>query len=198
MPKQLSTMLLSGAAFLGMVLPNAAQDAPTTSQEIKYPIEVTLTYNATLSDLIGGRNFWLQGSGVQVHGRFYGGLGELADVGGQHTANMNGTGVGLDIVTVTFGPRYTWTQRRHQYALYGQALVGEAFGFNSVFPGTTGATSSRDSLAVKIGAGTNVARSRHVSWRVFEADWLRTQLPNSTNNVQNNLSLGAGLVLRFH
>jgi len=31
---------------------------------------------------------------------------------------------------------------------------------------------------------------------VIQADWLRTQLPNSTTNVQNDLHLGAGIV--FH
>jgi hypothetical protein len=30
-----------------------------------------------------------------------------------------------------------------------------------------------------------------------EADWLRTQMPNSSDNVQNNLRLGAGLVWHF-
>ena len=33
--------------------------------------------------------------------------------------------------------------------------------------------------------------------RAFEADWLRTQMPNATTNVQNNLRLGAGLIYRF-
>ena len=33
------------------------------------------------------------------------------------------------------------------------------------------------------------------TWPVY--DWLRTQLPNATTKVQNNLRLGAGLVFRF-
>lgn len=36
-----------------------------------------------------------------------------------------------------------------------------------------------------------------IAARLFEADYLRTQLPNSTNNVQNYLTVGAGVVLRL-
>jgi hypothetical protein len=37
--------------------------------------------------------------------------------------------------------------------------------------------------------------SHHFSLRLFKADWLRTQLPNSTTDVQNDLLLGAGIVI---
>jgi len=41
----------------------------------------------------------------------------------------------------------------------------------------------------------NLTLSPHVVLRAFEADYLRTQLPNSTTNVQNNITLGAGIAL---
>jgi hypothetical protein len=105
--------------------------------------------------------------------------------------------VKLDLVTATFGPRYTWSPAHRKYALFGQALVGGAFGFNSVFPAAPGAAASQNSLAVNLGGGINVALSPHPALRAFEADWLRTQLPNSTNNAQNSLRAGAGIVFRF-
>jgi hypothetical protein len=37
----------------------------------------------------------------------------------------------------------------------------------------------------------------HVAVRIFEADWLRTQLLNSTTDAQNSLRAGAGVVFRF-
>jgi peptidoglycan-associated lipoprotein len=123
----------------------------------------------------------------------------VADLAGEHTGNMHGSGVGLDMVTMTFGPRYTWQAARYRRpALYGQALVGQANGFNSVIPSASGATSSANSLALKIGGGVNYTLSRRLAVRVIEADWLRTQLPNGAANVQNNLHLGAGLILRFY
>jgi hypothetical protein len=43
----------------------------------------------------------------------------------------------------------------------------------------------------------NLRLSRHVTARIFQADWLHTQLHNSTTNAQNTLNLGAGIVLRL-
>jgi hypothetical protein len=48
-----------------------------------------------------------QGGSVQMYGRFWHGLGGVADVAGLHTGSVHGSGVGLDLVTATFGPRYT-------------------------------------------------------------------------------------------
>ena len=178
MTGRLSSMLLLGAAMMAMAAPVAAQETRAAGEPAKCPLDVAITYNATTSGLSGGRNFWMQGGGAQVHGRFYGGLGVAADVAGAHVANINSTGVGLDLVTTTFGPRYTWSPAHSRYALFGQGLVGVARGFNSVFPAGAGAASSQHSLAFELGGGMNVALSPHLALRAFEADWLRTQLPS--------------------
>jgi hypothetical protein len=156
-----------------------------------------VTYDATLSNAITGKSFWMQGGSVQVHGQFYRGLGVVADIAGMHTGNINSSGVGLDMVTATFGPRYTWSPAHARCALFGQALVGDAIGFNSVFPGVKGVTDTSYNLAVKAGGGMNIALSPRLALRAFEANWVRTELPNSTTNVQNNVSLGTGVVMRF-
>ena len=77
-------------------------------------------------------------------------------------------------------------------------MAGEAFGFNGVFPATGGATDSEDVLALKIGGGINYALSPRIALRAFEANWLRTQLSNSTTNVQNAFQLSTGMMFRFH
>ena len=51
-------------------------------------------------------------------------------------------------------------------------------------------------LAYMAGGGLTLRLQPHLSLRAFEANWLRTQLPNSTTNVQNNLRLGAGVVVQ--
>ncbi|MGA3132433.1 MAG: hypothetical protein ABSD59_16630 [Terracidiphilus sp.] len=68
---------------------------------------------------------------------------------------------------------------------------------NSVFPGANGASDSADSLALYVGGGVNLHMKHYLALRAVEEDWLRTQLPNATTDVQNNLRLGAGLVYRF-
>jgi hypothetical protein len=160
-------------------------------------LEVAVTYDLSNANLVAGNRFWLQGGSVQLHSQFWHGLGVVADVAGLHTANANSSGVGLDLVTVTFGPRYTWSPAHRRLSLFGQALVGEANGLNSIFPSFTGADASAQGLAIQVGGGINWPLTRHISARGVEADWLRTQLPNSTTNVQNNLRIGTGLVYRF-
>jgi hypothetical protein len=68
---------------------------------------------------------------------------------------------------------------------------------NGIFPSSTRLNTSGNSLALQIGGGIDLPLTRHFSVRAFDANWLRTQLPNVTTNVQNNLRLGAGMFYRF-
>jgi hypothetical protein len=174
------------------------QQGPNSERQTNGSIDVAIVYNPLLANIVGGNSFWMQGGSVQVHGQFWHGLGVVADVSGLHTASTGGSsGVGLDMVTATFGPRYTWSPAHRRYAVFGQALLGEANGMNSIFPNPAGANNSANSLALYVGGGVNFRLKGHLALRAFEADWLRTQLPNATTNVQNNLRLGAGLICRF-
>lgn len=192
-------MIAAIMAAAPMAAPLAAQDASSAGQARSSAagrLDVAVTYNAALSDASSGSSFWLQGGSAEVEGRFYRGLGAVAEISGMHTANINSSGVALDLVTAAFGPRYTWIVKS-RYDVFGQGMVGEAWGMNSVFPNTSGANTMANSLAVKAGGGLNIELAQHFALRAFEADYLRTQLPNGNANVQNNLLLGAGIVLRF-
>ncbi len=184
--------LVIAAATIGR-----ASSAQTISAPQKSALEIAFTYAATTTDETGGMRFWMQGGVAQIDGRFYGGWGVVADIAGAHIANINSTGVGLDLVTATFGPRYTWKPAHSRYGFYGQGLLGQAWGMNSVFPGPAGANTAANGMAIKAGGGVNINVGWNFALRVVEANYLRTQLPNSTNNVQNNLMLGAGIALRF-
>jgi hypothetical protein len=169
----------------------------TSTQPASPSMDLAITYDAVRANIVPGSNFWMQGGSAQFHGQFWHGLGVVADVGAFHTGNEHGTGVGLDLVTATFGPRYTQSLAHHRYALFGQALAGETHGFNSAFPAAAGVVSSTNGLALQVGGGMNLQFSRHIAIRAIEADWLRTQLPNATTGVENNLHLGSGLVFKF-
>lgn len=178
--------------------PLAAQE--TGNQSASQPLpkcDVALTYAATSSDTIAGSRFWMQGGDGQFELRLYHGLGGVAEVAGAHQSNIKSLGVGLDMVTAVFGPRYTWAPAHQKYALFAQTLVGVADGFNSVFPATSAPTSSAHSFALEAGGGMNIALSPHVALRALDAGWMRTALPNSRSSVQNNLRIGAGVVFNF-
>lgn len=185
------------AATLAFPALLAAQTTSRKTGDTVPELDVAITYDATLSRDITSKNFWMQGGAVEVHGRFYGGLGVVADVAGMHIGDINSSGVGLDLVTATFGPRYTWSPRGGRYAIFAQGLGGVANGFNGIFPSLSGFNTVANSMAVQAGGGMNVNLKPHLALRVFDVNWMRTQFPNSTSNVQNHVRFGTGLVLRF-
>lgn len=160
-------------------------------------LEVAVLYDALLSNVVRADRFWMQGGSIQIEGQFWHGLGAEADISGFHQQNANNAGVGLDMVTTTFGPRYVWSREHQRYSFFSHALAGEAEGFNSIFPGVGSTSSSASSVALQIGGGMDLAIKHRLLLRAFEADWLRTALPNADTNVQNNTRLAAGVVVRF-
>ncbi len=186
-----SVLLLGAVAATSLAAQGASSASPGR-------VEVAVMYAPLHSNEITDSGFWMQGGAAQLHVRLWRNLGVAADVTGSHVGNIGSSGVGLDMVTATLGPRFTWSIRHPKLSIYGQGLVGEANAFNGVFPSQTSAGTSASSLAVLVGGGATVNCSRHLAVRVLEADWLRTQLPNATTDVQNNLRIGAGVVFRFH
>lgn len=182
----LSTVVLLGAGAL------EAQSAPQPGRldlALSYNAERTLKANTT-------QNFWMQGGSIELGAEIWHGWGIAADIAGEHAASIGSSGVPFSMVTETFGPRYRWKSKK-KLSFFGEGLIGEADGFDTVFPGTYAARSSVSTFAVQIGGGVDYPLSPRFSLRALEASWVHTQFPNSADNKQNNLQLGAGLVLRF-
>ena len=187
---------LIGSLLFGLFSVAMAQSAPESY------INIAFTYSANHANLVPGANFWLQGGSVQLDAGAIKGFGIAADITGLHAGQISSSGVALDTVTATFGPRYRWNipsrAKTRDLTLFGHALVGEVNGFHSVFPSVTGAQSNASALALRIGGGLDIGISRHLAIRAVHADWLHTQLPNGTSNRQNSLELGTGFVIRFY
>ena len=181
----LCILLLTGPGFL-----RAQESQPTRLDlSIAYVGERSLKANTS-------QDFWIQGGSVELGARIGRGWGIAADVTGVHAGSIGASGLQLSQVTTTFGPRYRWHADRH-LSFYGEGLIGEANGFRSIFPTTTGPQAQANGLATQVGGGVDYRISGRFAIRVLDAAWSRTQLPNSTDNVQNNLRLGVGVVLRF-
>jgi opacity protein-like surface antigen len=178
-----------------LVLPGATL---LHAQEVKSPkIDVAITFIAEDSARSATPdNFWMQGGSIELGTSTWRGLGIALNVSGTHTGAIGATTIPLSIVTATFGPRYRW-HADQRISIYCEGLIGEANGFKSLFPTTTGAQTSANSFAFQAGGGLDYRVSQHIAVRAVEAAWQHTQLPNGTNNVQNDLRLGAGLILRF-
>jgi hypothetical protein len=165
-------------------------------------VDLAVTYTVQHSNLVSNPTFWQQGGGVELSTQTYRGFGIAANITGTNIGDAANSGTGLTMVTATFGPRYTWYKpvggaRKKSLAIFGQGLIGEAHGSNSYFPTPGASLTDYNSFALQVGGGVDIGLSRHFAVRAIQADWLRTQFPNSTTNVQNSFRLAAGIVLRF-
>jgi hypothetical protein len=161
-------------------------------------VALALTYedagaNLTYADPI---SFQTQGGGAELAFQFRKGFGAVGSVNGFHT-NQSGYSVPVNVIVEAFGPRYTFRGfgKRHPVNIFMQGLVGEANGFKGLYPNVNGPTSNASSIAYEAGGGLDIAYTSHLSIRLLQAHWERTALPNATNNVQNTLRVGIGVVL---
>jgi hypothetical protein len=146
----------------------------------------------------GSSSFWFQGGGLQLGRPLQHGWNGVLDFTGAHAASVASGHTGLDLITLTAGPRYGRRLPNTKYSLFGQALAGGAFGFNGIFPDSNSVTStSSKSVAVKLGGGLDADVAPRLKWRVIEANWLYTRLTNAGNNQQHTLQFGTGLVYHF-
>jgi hypothetical protein len=191
----------SGVLSMAVLLIAGAASA----QAAQPSIDLAVTYDALHTNHITSQSFWMQGGAVELGARAYRGLGIAARVEGLHAGTNSTTGEPLSLVTAVFGPRYTMETRRKRYAIFGEGLVGISNGFHSLFSegsgpvgsANAGTTSSSNALAVDVGGGLDVRLNHRFAIRAIRASYLRTQFPNTTTNVQNSLSLSAGVVVRF-
>jgi hypothetical protein len=179
-----------------------AQAVATGSASDHQEVDLAVTYTVQHSNLVSNPTFWQQGGSVELSTQTYRGFGIAANISGTNVGDAANSGTGLTMVTATFGPRYTWYKpvggaRKKSLAIFGHGLIGEAHGSNSYFPTATGSLTVFNSFALQVGGGVDIGLSRHFAVRAFQTDWLRTQFPNSTTNIQNTFRIAAGIVLRF-
>ena len=174
----------------------------TFAQAQVLPQDVGLRYSEQVSNGPAGSCgcFTLQGAAADAAWN----LGHLssalylrlaADVGAEHTGNVNNAGYGLTLSTFTAGPRFNLPGNKVKP--FAQALFGLAHGSGSEFPQGNSQESSANSFALDLGAGADIPVNKRLSVRILQLDYLRTALPNNSTNWQNNLRIGAGLTLRF-
>jgi hypothetical protein len=169
------------------------------------PQQINVRYDAQISNAPAGTCgcFTLQGGAADADWRLIGldrnriALGLVADVGVNHTGTVEDANYGLTFSTFTFGPRVTAPVAK-KISAFGQVLLGLAHGSGSQFPQGSSLVPSASSFALNLGAGGDYRVNQFMSIRVLQVGYIRSQLPNTTSNWQNNLSIGAGLTFHLH
>jgi hypothetical protein len=160
-------------------------------------IELAVTYSALRSNVLNGSTAWLQGGGIEISDGFRHGLGAVGSFSGFHASNI-APGVNMTMLTTTFGPRITWQLKsKRRMTVFGQGLAGFASGMDSIFPQGTGITPSAMAPAIQAGGGLDWRLSRRVAVRPVKAEWLWTGFPNGKNDLQHNMNLSSGVVVRL-
>jgi outer membrane protein OmpA-like peptidoglycan-associated protein/opacity protein-like surface antigen len=140
-------------------------------------------------------------------------LGLVGDFAGYHanTLTFDGAGgsfrdVGADGKAITYmvGPRLSF--RRPRFTLFGQALFGDANARKVTVNDCTGSPvctplPSEHSFAMALGVGLDLNLSRHLAFRIIQAEYFLTQFrdPSSTAgtiSIRNNVRLSSGIVFR--
>ena len=193
--------------FLGTLtsLTGLAQQRPVKPTPAE--IDVAVTYVAERAKIasIDCGCFWLQGGSMNAAVTFYRGLGVAANLTGGHASNI-ASGVDLDKVSYMMGPRYTYPFKswfghdfgRHDGGrIFGEGLIGGVHSFNTVVPTSAGVAGAASSFVFQVGGGMDLPLRKGIGIRLFEADYVRSTLPNAGNSTQNDLRLAAGISFHF-
>jgi opacity protein-like surface antigen len=84
--------------------------------------------------------------------------------------------------------------RHEKFTPSVQALLG---GVGNTTDGIAQSTGTENNFAMTAGAGIDVKVSRHASVRPIRAEYFMTKIPDGLNKRQDNLRVGAGIVLRL-
>jgi hypothetical protein len=99
------------------------------------------------------------------------------------------------LISFTAGPRYTYKVDHHLTSrLFIETLFGGTHAFGAAFPAPGGPAQSVNVFAMQLGGGYDIDLGSHFAIRVIDAHYVQTRIPNGTNNTQNDLRLGAGIV----
>ena len=202
-----------------------AQDLPkhSESREVQLGVTYTAAHTSLAQDKLNGgtSSGWLQGGEADLSVGVSRGLSGVANFSGGHTSygrnQIDCPGFSCPIVfepgslsyfAATFGPRYTYRQKK--YAVYGEALFGFAHGsignsmycFGHAIPvGGVGIPGSvcdllppQNTFAFRLGGGVDYNLTRRIAIRLPQVHWMRTSFYDST---QNSVQLGAGVVFRL-
>jgi outer membrane immunogenic protein len=143
--------------------------------------------------------FGLNGGGISASWNVRGPWSVVADFSSQTATGAPTVGSSLTLMSGLAGGRFelpqlrrTWIHGAHRVQPFAQILVGAAHAGG----GAAGLGDGTNRFAARAGGGFDVPVSRHFSVR-GQVDYFATTFANATNDHQNNLLIGAGIVYHW-
>jgi outer membrane immunogenic protein len=165
--------------------------------------EFSLAYSPTEANAPPGKCgcFFMNGVSLEGNFRTYRAFTTVVDVTAAHTGQIHNTGQPFSMVMLTAGTRLNFRiggERFYYFKPFVQGLAGAAHGFDSAFPDKAGFIQpSASSIALLAGIGIDYKYKRHLSFRLIQADYGYTRLPNLAGNDQNLLRISTGVTYHF-
>ncbi|HEX4156376.1 MAG TPA: hypothetical protein VHY48_12255 [Acidobacteriaceae bacterium] len=167
--------------------------------------DFSMTYTQESARFVGqapNPYFYLRGATVELGYSLWKGFG--ATVGGTGLAGTNLRGsIDIHQVSLLVGPRYTWnighitpTTWDRKGGIFAEGKFGYTFASSGQYPSHGVLTSSSSALDLEAGGGVNFHVYHRFDLRLIEGDFVRTQLPNGSTNVQNSFRIASGI--NFH
>jgi outer membrane protein OmpA-like peptidoglycan-associated protein len=174
-----------------------AQQSQKPVQPAAVTTDLAVTFAVERAQAVSNQKFWFKGGGADAAVTFWKGLGLAATLTGDQASNV-ADGVDVNKLSYLGGPRYTFTAWKAQKGprrlqVYGQGLFGGVHGFDGLYPADGEAKTSANSFAIQAGGGLNLYLTKRWGVRLLEADYVRSNLPNASDDVQNDLRLAFGV-----
>jgi outer membrane immunogenic protein len=190
--------------FLSAVASLHAQVTTPGGRDFDLPrAEVSFAYSPTEVNAPPGvcGCFFMNGLSLEGNFRTYRAFSTVVDVTATHTGQIHNTGQPFSMLLMTAGTRLNYRiggERFYYFKPFVQGLVGAAYGFHSAFPDKAGFIQpSASSIAFLGGIGIDYKYRRHLSFRLIQADYGYTRLPNAAGNDQNLLRISSGITFHF-
>jgi peptidoglycan-associated lipoprotein len=191
--------LLAIASVSALPSVSLAQAAPV-QQDVPRP-ELALGYSYVHSNLPPGGCGCFSLNGGNASFAWPLGSGKFAiagDIDVVHAGSVSSQSDSLTLSTYTAGARYLPHFGHSSLQPFGQVLIGLAHSSGTLVQGANpGSSNAGAAFATNIGGGLDLRAGSQVSIRLVDADYLLTTIDNGSNNHQNNIRIGAGVVFRL-
>lgn len=178
-------------ALLGIALLAKAQEEPSRFDLYGGYYYARVNVNANVPGIAPSATYTGEGGGGQLKYNAKNWLGVVGDLSGFYaTSAGNGAFAGA-FWAYLLGPRVNF--RHGKFTPFVQAL----FGGVRTTDGIAQSTGTENNFAMTTGGGIDFKLSRRVSLRPIQAEYFMTKIPDGLKNRQDNLRIGAGIVLRL-
>jgi hypothetical protein len=147
--------------------------------------------------------FGQNGGDLSGSWNFHGPWSVVVDLSAEHAASGAPIGNSLTLTSLLAGGRFTlperytipqrWREGNHQPQPFAQILIGSTHAGG----GVAGVADGSFNFSTRIGGGMDIPLDSHFALRIVQIDYYLSSFANATNDHQNNLLVGAGIVYRW-